>query len=123
MVAEALHILGQPHGLEADDLRSCSMGANGMDVLMSPAARRVFGVWAIECKNVEKLQVVETFRVHAAKYPQNVPVLVHTKNNSDVLVTMKFSTWLALLKTNANDTGNSDPRAPDDRLPRHQYTS
>jgi len=42
--------------LEPDDVRSTSMGAGGEDVLLSPAARKVFP-FSVECKNVEKISL------------------------------------------------------------------
>jgi hypothetical protein len=38
-----------PKKLQADDVRSTSMGANGEDVQLSPAARRLFP-YSVECK-------------------------------------------------------------------------
>ena len=40
--------------LEPDDVRSITMGDSGEDILLSPAARRLFP-FSVECKNQEKL--------------------------------------------------------------------
>jgi hypothetical protein len=74
------------------------MGANGVDIMFSPAARRVFGPLAIECKNVEALNVVSTFLAHAEKYPQDIPYLVHKRNRTVPLCTLRFTDLLRLLE-------------------------
>jgi hypothetical protein len=42
--------------LEPDDVRSTTMGDSGEDVLLSPAARKLFP-FSVECKNQEKLNI------------------------------------------------------------------
>lgn len=98
LVRDALRIVGAEFRLADGDFESTSMGAPGVDVKFSPAAERAFGAWATEVKNVEKLDVHKVFSEHAAKYPGKLPVLIHTKNRADVLVTMKFELWLSLLR-------------------------
>jgi len=97
-VSAALLEVGEQHGLVKDDIKSTSMGVSGVDVLLSPAAKKVLGCLAIECKNVEALGVVTTFNKHAEKYPKHTALLVHKKNRSQTLVTMKFDDFLRLLK-------------------------
>lgn len=82
--------IGKTYGLQVDDIKSTSMGASGVDVQLSPAANQVFGRLAIECKNVEALNVVTTFHEHAAKYEGHIPMLFHKKNKTDVLVTLRL---------------------------------
>jgi hypothetical protein len=84
--------------LEPGDVRSTSMGAAGLDVLLSPAARK-HANFAIECKAVEALNVAGTFATHAAKYADSgrVPILVHTRNRVEPLVTLAWTDFLALL--------------------------
>lgn len=90
--------LGTVYGLEDGDFQSTSMGASGVDVVLSPAAQRIYGQLAIECKNVEKLDVAKTYVEHAKKYGEHYPVLIHSKNNFPVLATMSFSMFVALLE-------------------------
>lgn len=89
--------LGAPFGLEPDDVRSTSMGASGVDVLLSPAARRLFP-FDIECKAVEALNVVGVFNEHYEKYKNSpaVKILAHTRNRQTPLVTMRFEDFIAL---------------------------
>ena len=48
-------------GLEPDDIRSTSMGANGVDLVLSPAAKKKWDV-AVECKNVNRLNLMQTVK-------------------------------------------------------------
>jgi hypothetical protein len=73
------------------------MGQSGVDVKYSPAARKLFGRHAWESKNVENLNVVTTFWTHAKKYPTEIPVLVHKRNHTEPLVTVKLSYFIELL--------------------------
>ncbi len=98
-VCKALLEIGKEYGLEADDIKSTSMGVSGRDVLLSPAAVKVFGRLDVECKNVEKLVVSTTFYEHSAKYPDGLAVLAHTKNHREPLITLHLKDFMTLLKT------------------------
>jgi hypothetical protein len=69
-------------GLEDDDIVGREMGQRGSDVRMSPAAMRAFGALHIECKNVEKMNVVGAFNDHLSTYEgkDGLKFLVHTRN-------------------------------------------
>lgn len=66
--------------------------------MLSPAAVAVFGNLAIECKNVETLNVVGTFIQHSQKYksPQ-IPLLIHKRRRVDPLVTLRLSDYITML--------------------------
>lgn len=69
--------------LEEDDIRSTSMGASGEDLLLSPAARRVYPI-SVECKNVESLSIWKAMaqtEAHA-KIHGTTPVLFFKRNRS-----------------------------------------
>lgn len=87
-------------GLTEGDFLSRSMGANGTDVILSPAAKKELGNLAIECKNVENLNVYTTFVNHAANYdqPDDMPALVHKKNHGPVLCTVYLIDFIRLLR-------------------------
>jgi len=73
--------------LEEDDIRSTSMGASGEDLLLSPAARRIFPL-SIECKNVERLNIwsaLEQAEAHAKVY-KATPALFFKRNRSEAYV-------------------------------------
>lgn len=92
--------------LEPDDVRSTSMGASGADLLLSPAAKRLFPFF-VECKNVENLNIhkalaqaiqgqqlalVRTGGVAVA------PLVVFRKNNTPAYAALPFETLLDLVK-------------------------
>jgi hypothetical protein len=99
LAVQAFLELGKPRGLEDDDVLSRSMGANGVDIIFSPQARRLFGPLAVECKNHEVLNVVSIFWQHAEKYKEPwIPLLVHKKNRTEPLVTLRLSDYTKLLQ-------------------------
>lgn len=73
------------------------MGANGVDAQLSPAARKVLGDLKIECKNVQSLNVVKVFLDHCAKYPTGIPLLFHSRNHTEPMVTMRLKDFEALI--------------------------
>lgn len=98
LVCKGLMTVGANLGLQPGDIRSCSMGANGLDVILSPAAQQALGKLAIECKNKEALNVPSVFWAHAAKYAEQTPMLAHKKNDTDILITLRFTDYLQLLQ-------------------------
>jgi len=73
--------------LEEDDVRSTSMGAGGEDILLSPAARKVFP-YSIECKNVERLNVWEAYEQACENAGDHQPLLFMKKNHKKALVVL-----------------------------------
>ena len=68
-------ILEKFSSLEEDDVRSTSMGASGEDILLSPAARKLFP-FSVECKAHEKLNIwsaIEQAEENASGYEQMQP--------------------------------------------------
>lgn len=82
--------------LEPDDIRSTSMGAGGEDILMSPAARRVYP-FSIECKNVEKLNIWEALAQARDNAGKHVPVVVFTKNNEAAYIALPIDYFMEVL--------------------------
>lgn len=97
-VVKELLKIGEPKGLEPGDVRSTSMGASGVDVIMSPAAKKLLGDLAIECKNQEALNVTKIFFDHAAKYGKSINLLVHKRNKTEPLVTLTMTDFMNLLE-------------------------
>lgn len=82
--------------LHPDDIRSTPMGSSGEDIMLSRAARAIFP-WSIECKNVEKLSIwsaIEQARENCK--PDNVPMVVFTKNHEDTQVAIPFDYFIKL---------------------------
>lgn len=73
------------------------MGVSGVDIVLSPAARRILDV-AIECKNVENLNHTKVFWEHAAKHPNKLQLLVSKKNKTEPIATLRLSDLLSLLE-------------------------
>ncbi len=97
LVASELLAVGSQFGLVADDIKSTSMGVTGVDIQFSPAARRVFGNLAVECKNCEALNVVGVFTKHAEKYSDQPSILCHKRNRTRPMVTLLMSEFMKLL--------------------------
>lgn len=78
------------------------MGVSGLDLILSPAARKIMDL-AIEAKNVEKLAVVSVFNAHYNKYQtgscsNSLKLLIHKRNRQRPLVTMDFEDFIKLYK-------------------------
>ena len=101
LVRDDLRAFGVTYGLEDDDIKSTTMGESGVDIQLSPAAKKVWGL-AIECKNVEKLNVVGVFQKHYKLYEKEseTKVLVHARNHTEAMVTMRWEDFLKLLVKN-----------------------
>jgi hypothetical protein len=64
--------------LEPDDIKSTSMGAGGEDVMLSPAARRVYP-WQIECKSYARIAVYDFYN-QACSHGAHEPVVFIKQN-------------------------------------------
>jgi hypothetical protein len=87
-------------GLRDGDVTPRPMGQSGVDVIFSPKALEWFP-FDIECKNVEKLNIVGTYNQHARQYEatNRYPLLIHSRNQSKTLVTLSFEHFLYLIFT------------------------
>ena len=84
--------------LKDGDVEPRPMGQAGVDVIFSPEAKNRFP-FDIECKNVEKLNIVGEYNLHHRQYEKtnNVKLLVHGKNQSKTLVTLSLEDFFFLL--------------------------
>lgn len=71
--------------IHPEDIKSCSMGAGGEDVIMARVARESFP-FSIECKNVEKLNVWEAYEQAKNNCNGYEPIVVMKKNLKKPLV-------------------------------------
>lgn len=98
-------ILAAFPGLEPDDVRSTSMGASGADLLLSPAARRLFP-FHVECKNVEALNFWQAYAQatagNEARRGETAPLLVARRNRTPPLVVLALDDFLALVARGAS---------------------
>ena len=89
--------------LEEDDVRSTTMGDSGEDVLLSPAARKLFP-FATECKNQEKLNIWDSLKQAESNAGKHTPLLVFKRNRSKIDATIEFERLLELLDEDSKST-------------------
>lgn len=84
--------------LDPTDIESTTMGLSGVDIVLTAAARQVFGELAFECKNVEKLNAIGVFQEHHDKYAPKgkIPIMVHSRNHTAPRVTLLWSDFVRL---------------------------
>ena len=89
-------ILEKFNKLEEDDVRSITMGDSGEDILLSPAARRLFP-FSVECKNQEKLNIWSSLEQAEDNASNYTPLLIFKRNRSKTYVTLSLEDFLELL--------------------------
>lgn len=84
--------------LDPSDIESTTMGLSGVDIVLTKAAKDIFGPLAFECKNVELLNAVGVFQKHYDKYAAKgmVPIMVHSRNHIEPRVTMLWADFVLL---------------------------
>lgn len=91
--------------LEPDDVKSTSMGASGEDVMLSPAARKVFP-YQIECKAKARAQVY-TWYEQAQTHGSHEPVVFIKQDRKKPLVVVDAEHFIKLVQ-NANQNQNPE---------------
>lgn len=84
--------------LEPDDVKSTSMGAQGEDVQLSPAARKLIP-YQIESKNKATSQI-HTFYSQAKTHGKHEPLVVVKMDRDIPLAIVSLTHFLKLLKGN-----------------------
>ena len=83
--------------LEPDDVTSRSMGANGEDVLLSPAARKLLP-YSFECKNIAAFAGYNYLGQAETNCPKTCkPVAVVKANHKKPVVIMYLDDWIEKL--------------------------
>ena len=82
--------------LEPDDVRSITMGDSGEDILLSPAARRLFP-FSVECKNQEKLNIWSSLEQAEGNSGNHPPLVIFKRNRSKTYAVLEFDKLLELL--------------------------
>ena len=88
--------------LRKGDIRSTSMGAGGVDVLLSPAAREIYN-FDIECKNVEKLNIWKAMEQAVNNQDEGLPVVIFSRNKAKTYIALEFEEFLKILRGEANE--------------------
>ena len=89
-------ILEKFDSLEPDDVRSITMGDSGEDILLSPAARRLFP-FSVECKAQESLSIWSALQQAESNAGKHIPLLVFKRNRSKTYAVLEFKELLKLL--------------------------
>ena len=82
--------------LEQDDVRSITMGDSGEDILLSPAARKLFP-FSVECKNQEKLNIWSSLEQAEINSDKHAPLVIFKRNRSKTYAVLEFDKLLELL--------------------------
>ena len=82
--------------LEQDDVRSITMGDSGEDILLSPAARKIFP-FSVECKSQERLSIWEALEQAEDNSGNHIPLLIFKRNRSKTYAVLEFDELLKLL--------------------------
>ena len=82
--------------LEEDDVKSAIMGESGEDILLSPAARKLFP-FSTECKNQEKLNIWSSLEQAETNSGNHIPIVIFKRNRSKTFVALEFEKLLELL--------------------------
>jgi len=82
--------------IHPEDIKSCSMGAGGEDVVMARAAREKFP-FSVECKNVEKLNVWDAYEQARANCNGYEPIVVMKKNHKKPLVVIDAEYFIKMV--------------------------
>ena len=88
--------------IHPEDIKSCSMGAGGEDVVMARAARERFP-FSVECKNVEKLNVWDAYEQAKANSNGYEPIVVMKKNHKKPLVVLDAEHFIEMVKDNVKN--------------------
>ena len=90
-------ILEKFQQLEEDDVRSTTMGDSGEDVLLSPAARKLFP-FSVECKNQEKLNIWSALEQTENNSNNHVPLLIFKRNRTKTYAVLELKDFIRLIK-------------------------
>ena len=93
-------ILEKFNTLEQDDVRSITMGDSGEDILLSPAARRLFP-FSVECKNQEKLNIWDSLSQAEENAGDYNPVLIFKRNRSKTYAVINIEKFIELINENS----------------------
>lgn len=89
--------------LEDGDVKKAIMGESGIDIKLSPHARRIFP-YGVECKNTEKINIwsaISQCEENADKEKLR-PLLVIKRNRTDVHVVLRWEDFMKLAKERYN---------------------
>lgn len=83
--------------LEEDDIKSTSSGVSGVDVQLSPAAKKLIP-YSIECKNQEKTSIWSWLKQASTNAGSLEPALIFKRNRSKIYVVIELPEFIKLIK-------------------------
>lgn len=83
--------------LTSDDVRSLSMGAGGVDILLSAEAKRSFP-YAIEAKNTERLNIWQAIQQAERNCGDEQPIVMFSRNRSKSYAVVELDHFLDLAR-------------------------
>lgn len=86
----------KPFGVEPEDVKSTSMGAQGEDVQLSPFARSLWDA-SIECKSHKSMAVYKWYE-QATSHGESEPVLFIKANHKKPLVVVDANHYMELVR-------------------------
>lgn len=92
-----LRAMFQPY-LQDDDIKPAIMGQSGIDVLLSPRARKLIP-WSIECKYQERWSVADYWKQTTENTLKDTkPLLLMRKNRHETLAVLRLEDFLELIR-------------------------
>jgi len=90
-------VLLQYPELEPDDVKVAIMGESGIDIQLSPAARKLFP-YSIEAKNQESLNIWSALgQAEENCKPGTFPAVIFKRNRSTEYITLKLDDFFSIV--------------------------
>ena len=91
-----VRMLVKAFDLEVDDVFSRSMGASGEDVMLSPRARVLFP-YSVECKNVEKFNMWQSYKQACDNSGDYEPIVFVKRNHHKPLAVVDAEHFIGVI--------------------------
>ena len=91
-----VRMLVKAFDLEVDDVFSRSMGASGEDVMLSPRARVLFP-YSVECKNVEKFNMWQSYKQASDNSGDYEPIVFVKRNHHKPLAVVDAEHFIGVI--------------------------
>jgi hypothetical protein len=93
-------ILGRFPKLEPDDVRSTGLGQNGEDIMLSPAARKLFP-YSVECKSNKSFAIYKVMEQAESNCPKGAePLSIIKADRQKPLAVIDAEYFFDLIKRN-----------------------
>ena len=93
LVAEKIQ---EKFNLPEADVKPAIMGETGRDIKLSTEAQEQFP-FAVECKNVEKLNIWSALKQAEENAGELTPIVVFKRNRSETYLVIQFNDFMELL--------------------------